>query len=135
MKQTLLSILFCIIMFSWSNAQKVTGDWPELSMLHTLLVQSIQTPEAKKISPNYDLVDDIAVRTVNLLKGNIPADYRTDYVFGELQKLQLQGLNLQKAYVQKLPTSQTLAIEIEMHATLDELLGNCGLQIPNTIQK
>ncbi len=134
-KHTLLSVLLCTLMFSFASGQKITGDWPELSTLHAILVQSILTPEAKFVDANYNLVDDVAVRTIKLLKGNIPPDYRTGHVFTELQKLEAKGFELQKAYGQKLPLSQILPIEIEMHATLDKLLGNCGLPTPNIIQK
>ena len=126
MKIKLLAIIAFLFAANSIHAQSADEKWPALKEFHTTIAATFHPAEEGNLEPTKTRAQELANKGADLLKGNIPAEYRTDAILRSAEKLQVKSRALYKLVLQNASDAEIKASITEVHNIYHDIAGLCN---------
>ena len=116
MRIKILAIFAFLFAANVVSAQNATADkWPALKEFHTVISQTFHPAEEGNFSPVKARSEELMNKGAAFLKGNVPAEFRTNSILASAEKLQLKTKILHKMVVAKASDGEIMAALTQVH--------------------
>ena len=126
MKIGAITIVIFLMTLNAASAQSASEKWPTLNQFHEVLSQTFHPAESGNYAPIKARSEELYFKSVDLLKLNIPEEYRTQTILGLAEKLQLRSRALNKRVSEKAADTDIMKSLNDVHNTYHELEGMCS---------
>ena len=126
MKIKLLAIIAFLFAANTIHAQSAADKWPALKEFHTVIAATFHPAEEGNLEPTKSRAQELANKAADLLKTDIPAEYRTDAILRSAEKLQVRSRALYKLVLQKAPDEEIKKGITEVHNIYHDIAGLCN---------
>lgn len=126
MKIKLLAIIAFLFAANSIQAQSATDKWPALKEFHTVIAATFHPAEEGNLEPTKTRAQELANKGADLLKSNIPAEYRTDAILKLAEKLQTKSRALYKLVLTNAPDAEIKTSITDLHTTYHSIAGLCN---------
>ena len=127
MKIKAFAILAFLLAVNAVSAQQSTFDkWPAIKEFHEVISQTFHPAESGDLGPVKARSQELVDKSAALLKTNIPAEYRTNAILVNSERLQLRTKALHKLVVSKGSDAEITKLITEVHNIFHEIVGLCS---------
>jgi len=124
MKKLLLIAFVFIINESYS--QPIFDKWTAIKEFHEVLSQTFHPAESGNLEPIKTRSEELMNKASNLLKLDIPEDYRTNSILSLIEKLQTKSKLLHQLVLSKGNDDEITKSITEVHMLFHEIVGLCN---------
>jgi actin-related protein len=122
------SLLIAIVILAANSvkAQSAFEKWPAIKAFHEVISQTFHPSEEGNLQPIKARSEELAQRAEDILKMDIPAEYKTKEILFSAEKLQIKAKALHKMVVLKSPDADIKKALSEVHDIFHEIVGLCS---------
>lgn len=122
----LFTVLALIFVANIVSAQSTFDKWPAVKELHGVMSETFHPAEEGDLAPIKTRSEEMMKKAADLLKSDIPTEFRTNAILASAERLQIQSKALNKL-VKANATDATLVKSItDLHDTFHEIVGLCS---------
>ena len=123
MKLKIVITAFFLIVFHSVSAQPIFEKWIAIKEFNAILSQTLHPAQIGNLEPIKLRSEEIMNKAADLLKLDIPAEFRTKNILSSAEKLQLKSKKLHQLIVAKATDAEILKSLTELHQILQEITG------------
>jgi hypothetical protein len=125
MKTKVLAIVAFLFTIGSVSAQSM-DNWPALKEFHGVMSQTFHPAEEGNLEPIKARSEEMMNKAAALLKTDVPAEFRTNAIFANAEKLQMKSKALHKMVVAKAADADILKALTDLHDIFHEIVGLCS---------
>lgn len=126
MKIKSLAIILFVLAMNTVSAQSAFDKWPAIKAFHTVMSETFHPSEEGNLIPIKTRSEELMNRATDVLKSDIPADYKTPAILASAEKLQLKSKALHKMVVAKASDADIKKSLSELHNVFHDIVGLCS---------
>ena len=127
MKQFKLFLVLAFIVATSSVSAQTTFDkWPTIKDLHEVMSETFHPAEEGNLAPIKARSEEMMNKAAQLLKVEIPAEFRTDAIIASAERLQLKSTALNKIVKSNAADAAVVKSITDLHDTFHEIVGLCS---------
>ena len=123
MKIKIVLTAFFLIVFHSISAQPIFEKWVTIKEFNAILSQTFQLAQTGNLEPIKLRSEELMNKATDLLKLDIPAEFRTKTILSSAEKLQVKSKRLHQLIVTKAVDAEILKSLTELHQILQEMTG------------
>ena len=123
MKIKIVLTAFFLIVFHSISAQPIFEKWVTIKEFNAILSQTFQPAQTGNLEPIKLRSEELMNKTADLLKLDIPAEFRTKTILSSAEKLQVKSKILHQLIITKVADAEILKSLTELHQILQEMTG------------
>ena len=128
MKMKSFAILLFVLAVNAVNAQSTFDKWPAIKAFHEVMSQTFHPAEEGNLEPIKSRSEELMNKAANVLKSDIPAEYKTPKILASAEKLQMKSKALHKMVQAKASDAEITKSLTELHDVFHEIVGLCSEQ-------
>ena len=121
-----LSILAVLFFANLAVAQSVSEKWPAIKTFHGVMSQTFHPAEEGNLEPIKKRSAEMVLKAKELLKSDIPAEYKTLKIMSAAERIEIQSQELHKMVLAKATDAELTAKLTALHDVFHEIVGLCG---------
>jgi hypothetical protein len=121
MKIKIVLTAFFLIVFHSISAQPIFEKWVTIKEFNDVLSQTFQPTQTGNLEPIKLRSEELMNKAADLLKSDIPAEFRTKNILSSAEKLQIKSKILHQLIVTKVADAEILKSLTELHQILQEI--------------
>lgn len=125
MKTKVLAIVAFLFTIGSVSAQSM-DNWPALKAFHGVMSQTFHPAEEGNLEPIKARSEEMMNKAAALLKTDVPAEFRTNAILANAEKLQVKSKALHKMVVAKAADADILKSLTDLHDIFHEIVGLCS---------
>ena len=125
MKTKVLAIVAFLFTIGSVSAQSM-DNWPALKAFHGVMSQTFHPAEEGNLEPIKARSEEMMNKAAQLLKVEIPAEFRTDAIIASAERLQLKSTALNKIVKSNAADAAVVKSITDLHDTFHEIVGLCS---------
>ncbi len=125
MKTKVLAIVAFLFTIGSVSAQSM-DNWPALKAFHGVMSQTFHPAEEGNLEPIKARSEEMMNKAAALLKTDVPAEFRTNAILANAEKLQMKSKALHKMVVAKAADADILKSLTDLHDIFHEIVGLCS---------
>lgn len=126
MKFKTLAIVLFVLGLNSVQAQSTFDKWPAIKAFHAVMSQTFHPSEEGNLQPIKTRSEELMNRAADLLKSDIPAEFKTPGILASAEKLQIKSKALHKMIQAKASDADITKALAELHDTFHEIVGLCS---------
>jgi hypothetical protein len=127
MKHLKVFLFFVLIVVANSvSAQSTFDKWPAVRDLHGVMSATFHPAEEGNLAPIKTRSEEMMTKSAQLLKSNIPVEFRTLAILASAERLQLQSKALHKLVQSDAADAEIVKAITELHDTFHQIVGLCS---------
>ncbi|WP_298221793.1 hypothetical protein [Flavobacterium sp.] len=126
MKIKSLAIVLFVLAINSVSAQSTMDKWPAIKTFHEVMSQTFHPSEEGNLQPIKTRSEELMNKAVDVLKSDIPADYKTPAILASAEKLQLKAKALHKMVVAKASDADIKKALSDLHDVFHDIVGLCS---------
>ena len=127
MKQFKLFLVLAFIVATSSVSAQTTFDkWPTIKDLHEVMSETFHPAEEGNLAPIKARSEEMMNKAAQLLKSEIPLEFKTDAILASAERLQLKSKALHKLVKSNGSNAEILKAITDLHDTFHEIVGLCS---------
>ncbi|MBP6146965.1 MAG: hypothetical protein KA463_07240 [Flavobacterium sp.] len=127
MKQFKLFLVLAFIVTTSSVSAQTTFDkWPTIKDLHEVMSETFHPAEEGNLAPIKARSEEMMNKAAQLLKSEIPLEFKTDAILASAERLQLKSKALHKLVKSNGSNAEILKSITDLHDTFHEIVGLCS---------
>lgn len=121
------TLLIFAVLFTTSNvsAQTTFDKWPAIKAFHEVLSQTFHPSETGNMEPIKKRSKELAMKAQDLLKSDIPAEFKTKEILASAEKLQIKTKDL-NTIINNASDAEITKYLGEIHDTFHQIVGLCS---------
>ena len=123
MKIKIVLTAFFLIVFHSISAQPIFEKWVTIKEFNAILSHTFQPAQTGNLEPIKLRSEELMNKATDLLKLDIPAEFRTKTILSSAEKLQVKSKRLHQLIVTKAVDAEILKSLTELHQILQEMTG------------
>lgn len=123
MKIKIVITAFFLIVFHSISAQPIFEKWVTVKEFNDVLSQTFQPAQTGNFEPIKLRSEELMNKAADLLKLDIPAEFRTKTILSSAEKLQIKSKKLHQLIISKATDAEVLKSLTELHQILQEMTG------------
>jgi hypothetical protein len=123
MKIKIVLTAFFLIVFHSISAQPIFEKWVTIKEFNDVLSQTFQPTQTGNLEPIKLRSEELMNKAADLLKLDIPAEFRTKNILSSAEKLQIKSKKLHQLIISKVADAEILKSLTELHQILQEMTG------------
>jgi len=123
MKIKIVLTAFFLIVFHSISAQPIFEKWVSIKEFNAILSQTFQPAQTGNLEPVKLRSEELMNKAADLLKLDIPAEFRTKTILSSAEKLQVKSKILHQLIITKVADAEILKSLTELHQILQEITG------------
>ena len=125
MKTKVVAIIAFLFTVGSVSAQSM-DKWPALNDFHTVMSETFHPAEEGNLLPIKARSEEMMNKAAALLKSDIPAEFRTNAILANAEKLQMKSKALNKMVSSKAADAEIVKSLTELHNIFHEIVGLCS---------
>lgn len=125
MKTKVVAIIVFLFTIGSVSAQSM-DKWPALNEFHTVMSETFHPAEEGNLVPIKARSEEMMNKAAALLKSDIPAEFRTNAILANAEKLQMKTKALNKMISAKAADAEIVKSLTELHNIFHEIVGLCS---------
>ena len=125
MKTKVVAIIAFLFTVGSVSAQSM-DKWPALNDFHTVMSETFHPAEEGNLLPIKARSEEMMNKAAALLKSDIPAEFRTNAILANAEKLQMKSKALNKMISAKAADAEIVKSLTELHNIFHEIVGLCS---------
>lgn len=126
MKFKTLAIVLFVLGLNSAQAQSTFDKWPAIKAFHSVMSQTFHPSEEGDLKPIKTRSEELMNRAADLLKSDIPAEFKTKAILASAEKLKVNSKALHKMIQDKASDADITKALSELHDTFHEIVGLCS---------
>ena len=126
MKIKSIAIVLFVMAINAVSAQSTFDKWPAIKAFHEVMSATFHPSESGNLEPVKSRSEELMNRAIDVLKSDIPAEYRTPAILASAEKLQLKSKALHKMVAAKASDSEITKSLSELHDVFHDIVGLCS---------
>lgn len=126
MKIKTLAIVLFVLGLNSVQAQSAFDKWPAIKAFHQVMSQTFHPSEEGNLEPIKARSEELMNKAADLLRSEIPAEFKTQSIMASAEKLQIKSKALHKMVVEKAPDADISRALSELHDVFHEIVGLCS---------
>ena len=127
MKYFKLLLIFALVFFANTvSAQSTFDKWPAIKVFHEVMSETFHPAEEGNLAPIKSRSEEMMNKAAQLLKSEIPAEFKTDAILASAEKLQIKSKALNKLVKSNGADAAILKSITDLHDTFHEIVGLCS---------
>jgi hypothetical protein len=129
MKHLKLFLFFALIFVANAvSAQSTFDKWPAIKGFHEVMSETFHPAEEGNLAPIKARSEEMMHKAAQLLKTEIPQEFRTDAIIASAERLQLKSKSLNKLVKSNAADATIVKSITDLHDTFHEIVGLCSEQ-------
>ena len=126
MKQFKLVLVITLIFIANTvSAQSTFEKWPAIKGFHEVMSETFHPAEEGNLAPIKARSEEMMNKAAQLLKTEIPAEFRTNAIIASAERLQLKSKALNKLVKSNAADLAIVKSITDLHDTFHEIVGLC----------
>ena len=126
MKQFKLVLVITLIFIANTvSAQSTFEKWPAIKEFHEVMSETFHPAEEGNLAPIKARSEEMMNKAAQLLKTEIPAEFRTNAIIASAERLQLKSKALNKLVKSNAADLAIVKSITDLHDTFHEIVGLC----------
>ena len=126
MKIKSFAIVLFLLALNTMNGQATMEKWTALKAFHEVMSQTFHPSEEGNLEPIKARSEELMNRATDLLKSDIPEDFKTTAILASAEKLQLKSKALYRLVAAKGSDANIKSSLSELHDVFHEIVGLCS---------
>ena len=127
MKHFKLLLIFALVFVANTvSAQSTFDKWPAIKVFHEVMSETFHPAEEGNLAPIKSRSEEMMNKAAQLLKSEIPAEFKTDAILASAEKLQIKSKALNKLVKSNGADAAILKSITDLHDTFHEIVGLCS---------
>lgn len=127
MKHFKLLLIFALVFVANTvSAQSTFDKWPAIKVFHEVMSETFHPAEEGNLAPIKARSEEMMNKAAQLLKSEIPAEFKTDAILASAEKLQIKSKALNKLVKSNGADAAILKSITDLHDTFHEIVGLCS---------
>ena len=108
------------------SAQSTFEKWPAIKEFHEVMSETFHPAEEGNLAPIKARSEEMMNKAAQLLKSEIPLEFKTDAILASAERLQLKSKALHKLVKSNGSNAEILKSITDLHDTFHEIVGLCS---------
>lgn len=121
-----LLIITFVFIINESYSQPIFDKWTAIQEFHEVLSQTFHPAEEGNLEPIKARSEELMNKASDLLKLDIPEEYRTNSILSLAEKLQIKSKLLHQLVLSKASDEEITKSITNVHALFHEIVGLCN---------
>ena len=127
MKHFKLFLVFALIfVVNAVSAQSTFDKWPAIKEFHEVMSETFHPAEEGNLAPIKARSEEMMHKAAQLLKSEIPLEFKTDAIIASAERLQIRSKALNKLVKSKAADATIVKSITDLHDTFHEIVGLCS---------
>ena len=127
MKLFKLSLVFSLIFIAnTTSAQSTFDKWPAIKEFHEVMSETFHPAEEGNLASIKARSEEMMNKAAQLLKSEIPLEFKTDAILASAEKLQIKSKALHKLVASDGTDDAIVKSITNLHDTFHEIVGLCS---------
>lgn len=127
MKLFKLSLVFALIFIAnTTSAQSTFDKWPAIKEFHEVMSETFHPAEEGNLAPIKARSEEMMNKASQLLKAEIPLEFKTDAIISSAERLQIKSKALHKLVQSNAADVAIVKSITDLHDTFHEIVGLCS---------
>lgn len=127
MKYLKVLLVLALIIFANSvSAQSTFDKWPAVKELHGVMSETFHPAEEGNLAPIKARSEEMMTKSAQLLKSDIPVEFRTPAILSSAERLQMKSKALHKLVKSNGADAEIVKSITDLHDTFHEIVGLCS---------
>ena len=122
----LFLVLTLIFVANAVSAQSTFDKWPAIKGFHEVMSETFHPAEEGNLAPIKARSEEMMNKAAQLLKSEIPLEFKTDAILASAERLQLKSKALHKLVKSNGSDAEILKSITDLHDTFHEIVGLCS---------
>ncbi|MEC5165986.1 hypothetical protein RCH18_001720 [Flavobacterium sp. PL11] len=122
----LFTVLALIFVANSVLAQSTFDKWPAVKELHGVMSETFHPAEEGNLAPIKARSEEMMAKSAQLLKSDIPTEFRTNAILASAERLQLKSKALNKLVKANAADTDLVKSITDLHDTFHEIVGLCS---------
>ena len=122
----LVLVIILIFIANTVSAQSTFEKWPAIKEFHEVMSETFHPAEEGNLAPIKARSEEMMNKAAQLLKVEIPAEFRTDAIIASAERLQLKSTALNKIVKSNAADAAVVKSITDLHDTFHEIVGLCS---------
>ena len=122
----LFLVLTLIFVANAVSAQSTFDKWPAIKEFHEVMSETFHPAEEGNLAPIKARSEEMMNKAAQLLKSEIPLEFKTDAILASAERLQLKSKALHKLVKSNGSNAEILKSITDLHDTFHEIVGLCS---------
>lgn len=122
----LLLIAFLLFVSATVSAQSTSDKWPAIKAFHEVISATFHPSEEGNLQPVKKRSKELVSRAEDIVKSDIPAEFKTPQILKSAKKLEVKTKALHKMIVAKATDAAITKSLSEVHDIFHEIQGLCS---------
>ena len=119
-------VITLIFIANTVSAQSTFEKWPAIKEFHEVMSETFHPAEEGNLAPIKARSEEMMNKAAQLLKVEIPAEFRTDAIIASAERLQLKSKTLHKLVKSNAADAAIVKSITDLHDTFHEIVGLCS---------
>ena len=119
-------VITLIFIANTVSAQSTFEKWPAIKEFHEVMSETFHPAEEGNLAPIKARSEEMMNKAAQLLKVEIPAEFRTDAIIASAERLQLKSTALNKIVKSNAADAAVVKSITDLHDTFHEIVGLCS---------
>ena len=119
-------VLALIVSANSVFAQSTFDKWPAVKELHGVMSETFHPAEEGNLAPIKARSEEMMTKSAQLLKSDIPAEFRTSAILASAERMQIQSKALNKLVKSKGTDAEIVKSITDLHDTFHQIVGLCS---------
>ena len=129
MKHFKLFLVFALIfVVNAVSAQSTFDKWPAIKEFDEVMSETFHPAEEGNLAPIKARSEEMMNKAAQLLKSEIPLEFKTDAIIASAERLQLKSKSLNKLVKSNAADAAIVKSITDLHDTFHEIVGLCSEQ-------
>jgi len=121
-----LLVLALIVIANSVSAQSTFDKWPAVKELHAVMSETFHPAEEGNLAPIKARSEEMMTKSAQLLKSDIPVEFRTSAILALAERLQMKSKALHKLVRSNGADAEIMKSITDLHDTFHEIVGLCS---------
>ena len=122
----LVLVIILIFIANTVSAQSTFEKWPAIKEFHEVMSETFHPAEEGNLAPIKARSEEMMNKAAQLLKAEIPEEFRTDAIIASAERLQLKSRALNKLVKSNAADAAVVKSITDLHDTFHEIVGLCS---------
>ena len=127
MKKIKLFIFFALFFVANAvSAQSTFDKWPAIKEFHGVMSETFHPAEEGNLAPIKARSEEMMHKAAQLLKSEIPEEFKTNAIIASAERLQIKSKSLNKLVKSNASDATIVKSITDLHDTFHEIVGLCS---------
>ena len=122
----LVLVIILIFIANTVSAQSTFEKWPAIKEFHEVMSETFHPAEEGNLAPIKARSEEMMNKAAQLLKAEIPEEFRTNAIIASAERLQLKSKTLHKLVKSNAADAAIVKSITDLHDTFHEIVGLCS---------